>query len=58
MPKIKFGENDIWSKREVPYVKAAATDIAKTIARIKRQLELEKTKPKSKVYVMKKQAKA
>lgn len=58
MPKVRFGENDTWIKREVSYVKAAATDISKTIARARKQLELEKTKPKAKIMMMKKQAKA
>lgn len=58
MAKVKFGESDTWNKREFNYVKAAATDISKTIARAKRQLELEQTKPKPKVIPIKKQAKA
>lgn len=58
MAKVRFGTEDVWSKREVSYVKAAATDISKTIARAKKQVELEKTKPKSKVLEMKKRAKA
>ena len=58
MARVKFGAEDVWSKREVAYVKAAATDISKTIARARKQIELEKTKPKSKVVLLKKQAKA
>lgn len=58
MAKVRFGENDAWNKRDFNYVKAAATDISKTIARAKRQLELEQVKPKPKVIPMKKQAKA
>lgn len=58
MAKVRFGTEDVWSKREVSYVKAAATDISKTIARAKKLIELEKTKPKSKILLMKKQAKA
>lgn len=58
MARVKFGAEDVWSKREIAYVKAAATDISKTIARAKKQIELEKTKPKSKVLIMKKRAKA
>lgn len=58
MGKVRFGDEDVWAKRDVSYVKAAATDISKTIARARKQIELEKTKPKSKVLEMKKRAKA
>jgi hypothetical protein len=61
MPKPRWGENDVWAKRDWSYVPRAATDISKTFARVKKQLEEEKARMQAtskKVLLMKKQAKA
>lgn len=61
MPKPRWGENDVWANRDWSYVPRAATDIAKTFARAKRQLEEEQARLKAsnkKVVQIKKQAKA